>query len=44
MRRLVLLLTGALLLSSCILAPKYERAPGKVPQEYRFKGYLCQLR
>jgi multidrug efflux system outer membrane protein len=38
MRRWAFLLAGALLLSSCILAPKYERAPGKVPQEYRFQS------
>lgn len=38
MRRLAFMLMGALLLSSCMLAPKYERAPGVVPPEYRFQS------
>ena len=38
MRPLVLLLTGVLLLGGCILAPRYERQPGSVPQEYRFQS------
>ncbi len=33
-----LLLAGVLLLEGCILAPKYERKPEKVPQEYRFQS------
>ena len=37
MKRLTFLLLGALLLSSC-LAPKYERDPGEVPQDYRFQS------
>jgi multidrug efflux system outer membrane protein len=42
MRRSAFLLTGALLLSSCMLAPKYERAPGVVPREYRFQSLAGQ--
>ena len=38
MRPLVLLLTGVLLLGGCTLAPKYERNPEKVPQDYRFQS------
>jgi multidrug efflux system outer membrane protein len=34
----VFLLIHALLLSGCILAPKYEREPGSVPQDYRFQS------
>ena len=42
MRRLALLLTGALLVGGCILAPKYQRTPGEVPQEYRFQSLQGQ--
>ena len=38
MRPLVLLLTGVMLFGGCILAPKYERNPEEVPQEYRFQS------
>ena len=38
MKRVAFLLAGALLLSSCMLAPKYQRIPGAVPQEYRFQA------
>lgn len=38
MRRLAFLLTGVLLLGSCMLAPKYEHAPGEVPRDYRFQA------
>ena len=41
MKRLTFLLLGALLLSSC-LAPKYERDPGEVPQDYRFQSLQGQ--
>ncbi len=41
MKRLALLLLAALLLSSC-LAPKYERQPGEVPQDYRFQSLQGQ--
>ena len=41
MKRLTFLVLGALLLSSC-LAPKYERAPGEVPQDYRFQSLQGQ--
>ncbi|MBM4294773.1 MAG: efflux transporter outer membrane subunit [Deltaproteobacteria bacterium] len=41
MRRLVMLL-GVLLLAGCTLAPKYNRAPGDVPQEYRFQSLQGQ--
>jgi multidrug efflux system outer membrane protein len=37
MKRLQLLLVAALFLSCC-LAPKYERQPGEVPEEYRFQS------
>ncbi|MCK8603418.1 efflux transporter outer membrane subunit [Desulfoferrobacter suflitae] len=37
MRRLVLLLITVLLLSGC-MAPKYQRDPGVVPQDYRFQS------
>jgi multidrug efflux system outer membrane protein len=42
MKRLVFLLAGALLLSGCMLAPKYDRAPGAVPPEYRFQAAQAQ--
>jgi hypothetical protein len=42
MRPLALLLSGVLLLSGCLLAPKYERDPEKVPQEYRFQSSAGQ--
>ncbi|MEJ2672648.1 MAG: efflux transporter outer membrane subunit [Deltaproteobacteria bacterium] len=42
MKRVALLFAGTLLLSSCMLAPKYERAPGVVPQEYRFQAVAGQ--
>jgi len=42
MRRLVFLLTSALLIGSCMLAPKYERTPGEVPQDYRFQSLQGQ--
>jgi outer membrane protein, multidrug efflux system len=38
MRPVALLLCGVLLFSGCLLAPKYEREPEKVPQEYRFQS------
>ena len=38
MKPLALLLAGVLVLEGCILAPKYERNPEKVPQEYRFQS------
>jgi len=38
MKRVAFLLAGALLLGSCMLAPKYERTPGEVPPEYRFQS------
>lgn len=37
MRRTAFLLIPFLFLASCTLAPKYERTPGEVPQEYRFQ-------
>jgi multidrug efflux system outer membrane protein len=37
MKRLALLLMGALLLSGC-LAPEYIRTPGEVPGDYRFQA------
>ena len=40
MKRLALLL-AALLLSSC-LAPRYDRQPGEVPQDYRFQSFQGQ--
>jgi multidrug efflux system outer membrane protein len=43
MKRVAFLLAGALLLGSCMLAPKYERTPGQVPQEYRFQSVEGQL-
>lgn len=42
MKRLAFLLTGALLLGSCMLAPKYERTPGEVSQDYRFQSLQGQ--
>jgi multidrug efflux system outer membrane protein len=41
MRRLVIVF-GVLLLAGCTLAPKYERTPGEVPQEYRFQNLQGQ--
>jgi multidrug efflux system outer membrane protein len=41
MKRFVLLLIGALFLSGC-LAPRYEREPGEVPQDYRFQSLQGQ--
>jgi multidrug efflux system outer membrane protein len=41
MKRLTFLVLCALLLCSC-LAPKYERAPGEVPQDYRFQSFQGQ--
>ena len=38
MKLLSLGLIVTLLLTGCILAPKYERAPGDLPQEYRFQS------
>jgi hypothetical protein len=38
MKLLAFLLTGVLFLSSCMLAPKYERTPGEVTQDYRFQS------
>jgi multidrug efflux system outer membrane protein len=38
MKRWAFLLTGVLFLSSCMLAPKYERTPGEVTQDYRFQS------
>ena len=38
----VLFIICALLLSGCLLAPKYERDPEKVPQEYRFQDLAGQ--
>lgn len=37
MRLPAFLLAGLLLLNGCTLAPKYQRTPGEVPQEYRFQ-------
>ncbi|MGV8075190.1 MAG: efflux transporter outer membrane subunit [Syntrophobacteraceae bacterium] len=37
MRRPAILIACALILSSCSLAPKYDRTPGEVPQEFRFR-------
>ncbi|MEJ2070022.1 MAG: TolC family protein [Syntrophobacterales bacterium] len=42
MRPVALLLCGVLLLSGCLLAPKYEREPETVPQEYRFQDLAGQ--
>ncbi len=42
MRPLALLLAGVLLLGGCMLAPKYERTPEEVPQEYRFQSLQGQ--
>jgi multidrug efflux system outer membrane protein len=42
MKRLAFLLAGALLLSGCMLAPKYDRSPGAVPPEYRFQSAQAQ--
>ncbi len=41
MKRLALFLIGTLLLSSC-LAPRYDRSPGEVPQDYRFQSLQGQ--
>jgi outer membrane protein, multidrug efflux system len=41
MKRLIVLLLGALLLSGC-LAPRYDREAGEVPQEYRFQSPQAQ--
>ena len=43
MKRLAFLLIGSLLLNSCMLAPKYERAPGEVSPEYRFQSEAANL-
>ena len=40
MKRWGVLLIGALLLFSC--APRYQRSPGEVPQEYRFQSRESQ--
>ena len=42
MKRQVGLLIVTLLLAGCTLAPKYVRAPGEVPQEYRFQSLQGQ--
>jgi multidrug efflux system outer membrane protein len=42
MKCLIFLVACALLLSSCMLAPKYGRSPGEVPQEYRFQSVEAQ--
>ena len=41
MRRLVIVF-GVLFLAGCTMAPKYERTPGEVPQEYRFQNLQGQ--
>jgi multidrug efflux system outer membrane protein len=41
MKRFIILLISTLLLSAC-LAPRYERQPGEVPQDYRFQSLQGQ--
>jgi multidrug efflux system outer membrane protein len=42
MRRNAFLLMATLFLVGCTLAPKYERTPGEVPQDYRFQSLQGQ--